>query len=70
MFMFLKGAGIIGSLLVLIAMVITLVKTLIGFIGFLSFAIKLIILFAFLALFIAVGLMILKSIKARNHTPE
>jgi hypothetical protein len=70
MFMFLKGAGIIGSLLVLIAMVITLVKTLIGFIGFLSFAIKLIILFAFLALFIAVGLMILKSMKARNHTPE
>ena len=68
--MFLKGAGIIGSLLVLIAMVITLVKTLIGFIGFLSFAIKLIILFAFLALFIAVGLMILKSMKARNHTPE
>jgi len=70
MFMFLKGAGIIGSLLVLIAMVITLVKTLIGFIGFLSFAIKLIILFAFLALFMAVGLMILKSMKARNHTPE
>jgi len=70
MFMFLKGAGIIGSLLVLIAMVITLVKTLIGFIGFLSFAIKLIILFAFLALFIAVGLMILKSMKARNHSPE
>ena len=70
MFMFLKGAGIIGSLLVLIAMVNTLVKTLIGFIGFLSFAIKLIILFAFLALFIAVGLMILKSMKARNHTPE
>ena len=63
MVMFLKGAGIIGSLLVLIALVITFLKTLIGFIGFLSFAIKIVILLAFLALFIAVGFMIFRGMQ-------
>ena len=43
MVMFFKAASIVGSLLLVIALVIALLKALIGFVGFLAFAIKLII---------------------------
>jgi len=43
-----------------------LLKALIGFIGFMAIAIKLIILVAFLALFAAVGFMALKAYQGRN----
>ncbi len=61
MVMFFKAASIVGSLLVVIALVIALLKALIGFVGFLAFAIKLIIVLAFLALFCAVGFMLFRT---------
>lgn len=69
MVMFLKGAGVIGSVLVLIALIITFLKTLIGFIGFLSFAIKIIIVLVFIALFVSIGFMVLRAWQSKNR-PE
>ena len=65
---YLKAAGIGGSLLALLALVIVffkqliaLISFLISFIGFLTFAIKAIIIFAFVALFLGVGILIFRS---------
>lgn len=54
-------AGKWGSILVLIALLITFVKQLIAFIGFLTGAIKLLIIVAFVALIVFVGYLLLKS---------
>lgn len=56
-----KAAGIGGSLLALIALVIVLLKTVVGFIAFLTGAIKILIILIFVALLIAIGLMVLKG---------
>lgn len=61
MAVFLKAAGIGSSLLVLIALLIALLKTIITFIGFLTGAIKILIVVIFIALIIGIGLMILKG---------
>ena len=59
--LFMKAAGVVGSLLVIIALVIALLKALIGFVGFLALAIKIIIILAFLALFMGVAFMLFRS---------
>jgi hypothetical protein len=64
--MFLKSASIFGSLVVLIALVITLLKVVIGFVGFLAFAIKILILLAFLGVFASVGIMLYKTWKDKK----
>ena len=68
MVMFFKAASIVGSLLVVIALVIALLKALIGFVGFLAFAIKLIIVLAFLTLFASVGFMLFRTWQQRQRT--
>ena len=57
----LKATGKWGSILVLVALVIALVKQLIAFIGFLTFAIKILIVLVFIALFLGVGLVIIRA---------
>ncbi len=57
----LKAASVFGSLLVVIALVIALLKALIAFVGFVSLAIKIIIVLAFLALFAGVGFMVFRA---------
>ncbi len=57
----LYAAGKWGSILVLIALLITLVKQLIAFVGFITGAIKLLIILAFVALIIFVGYLVLKN---------
>jgi predicted transporter len=59
--MLLKAAGIGGSLLVVIALVIALLKTVISFIAFLTGAVKLLIMLVFIALIVGIGYMLLKS---------
>jgi hypothetical protein len=66
--MFVKAASIGGSILVLIALVIALLKSLIAFVGFISLAIKIIIVLAFLALFAAVGFLVLRAWQERQKT--
>jgi uncharacterized membrane protein len=56
-----KAAGKWGGILALIALMITLLKTIITFIGFLTGAIKILIILVFVALIIAIGFMLLKG---------
>lgn len=58
---FIKASGIIGTILALVVVVIAFVKQLIAFVGFLTFAIKAVIVLAFVALFLGVGIIIFRS---------
>lgn len=64
----LKAAGIGGSVLVIIALVIALLKVLIGFVGFISMAVKLIIILAFVLVFAAVGFMIFRAYQEKRRS--
>lgn len=63
----LKTTGLLGSIAVLIALVIAFIKQLIAFVGFLTFAIQAVIVFAFLALFIGVAVIIFRSWKGKQE---
>lgn len=56
-----KAASKWGSILVIIALVITLLKQLIAFIGFVTGAIKILIILVFVALIVGVGFVVLKG---------
>lgn len=58
---FLKAAGIGSTLLALVIIVIAFFKQLIAFIGFLTFAIKAVIVLGFIMLFLGVGLVVFKA---------
>lgn len=58
---FLKAAGIGGSLVALIAVIILFFKSAIAFIGFLTMAVKILIVVAFVALLLGVGMMVLRG---------
>jgi phosphotransferase system glucose/maltose/N-acetylglucosamine-specific IIC component len=66
----LKGAGIGGSIIVILALVIYLLKTLIAFIAFLTGAVKIMIILAFVALIVGVGLMVLKGLRDRRPSRD
>jgi hypothetical protein len=66
----LKAGGIGGSILVILALVIYLLKTLIAFIAFLTGAIKILIVLAFVVLLVGVGLMVLRGLKDRRRPTE
>ncbi|HSI88357.1 MAG TPA: hypothetical protein VK918_04820 [Pyrinomonadaceae bacterium] len=65
-----KAAGKWGSILVIITLVITLLKQLIALIGFLTGAIKLLIILAFVAVIVGVGFLILKGISESRRTKD
>ena len=56
-----KATGIGASVLVIIALVIALLKAMVSLVGFLAFAIKIIIVLAFIIVFASVGYMILRG---------
>ncbi len=62
-----KATGKWGSILVIIALVITLLKQLIAFIGFVTGAIKLLIILVFVAVIIGVGFLALKAWNDRKR---
>lgn len=64
---YLKAGGIIGSILALIALVMIFIKQLIAFIGFLTFAIKAVIVLAFIGLILGVGILIIRSWGSRRR---
>jgi len=68
MLLFMKGAGVVGSLLVIIALVITLLKALIGFVGFIAIVVKLALILAFIAVICGVGFMALRSWQEHKKT--
>ncbi|MBA3631671.1 MAG: hypothetical protein H0W58_02485 [Acidobacteria bacterium] len=66
----LKAAGKWGSIFAILALIITLLKQIIALIGFVTTAIKLLVILAFVALFIGVGLMVLRTFKANRKAKE
>jgi hypothetical protein len=62
-----KAAGIGGSILALIALLIVLVKSLIALVGFVTGAVKILIILAFVALLLGVGFLILKGFADRKR---
>jgi multisubunit Na+/H+ antiporter MnhG subunit len=66
----LRAAGAWGSILVILALVIYLLKALIAFIGFLTGAIKILIILAFIFLIIGVGLMVLRGLSDRRRPKD
>lgn len=65
-----KAAGKWGSIFVILTLIITLLKQIIAFIGFITFAIKILILFIFAALFLAVGLMVFRAWSGKRKANE
>jgi len=61
--LWLKATGKWGSIFAIFALVITLLKQIIAFIGFLTFAIKILVVLAFVALFVGVALLVFKTWK-------
>ena len=68
--MFLRAAGIGVSILVILALVIYLLKTIIAFIAFLTGAIKILIVLGFVAVFLIVGLLVLRGLIDRRRQKE
>lgn len=65
-----KAAGIGGIIFAILTLVITLLKQVIAFIGFITFAVKLLILFAFVALFLGVGLLVFRTWNSKRRVKE
>ncbi|MGC2237798.1 MAG: hypothetical protein WA584_16660 [Pyrinomonadaceae bacterium] len=65
-----KATGVVGSVLVILALVIAFLKQIIAFIGFLTFAIKILVVIVFVALFIGVGLLVLRAFNDRRKAKE
>jgi len=58
---FMKAAGVGATILAILALVITLLKQVIAFIGFLTFAFKILIVLAFVVVIAGVGFVIFRS---------
>jgi uncharacterized membrane protein len=59
--MWIKATGGLGSILVLIALLITFVKQLIALIGFITVVFKIVIILVFVALILGVGFVLLRA---------
>lgn len=68
--LFLKAAGIGGSVLVILALVIALLKSLIAFVGFITTAVKILIVVAFVAVFLLIGLALIRTWSANRKSKE
>jgi len=58
---FLKAAGIGGSILAILALVIVFLKQIIAFIGLLTTIIKIAVILIFVAVFLGIGIMIFRT---------
>jgi hypothetical protein len=67
---FLKGAGIGASILVILALIITLLKQIIAFIGIITTIIKFSVILIFVAVFITVALMVFRTWKENRKSKE
>ena len=59
-----------GSIVVLIGLVIALVKALIGFVSFVTFAFKILIVLFFVAVFAAVAFMVFRTWQGSRKRPD
>lgn len=65
--LFLKAAGIGGSILAILALIIVFLKQIIAFIGLLTTIIKIAVVLIFVAVFLAIGLMIFRTWKEQKN---
>lgn len=68
--LFLKATGVIGTIMVILALVITLLKQIIAFIGIISFVAKAFVVLAFVTVFLLVGLMVLRTYQNNRKSKE
>lgn len=59
--LFVKATGVVATLLVILALIATLLKSLIAFVGFLTTAVQIIIVLVFAAVLLGVGVMIFRT---------
>ena len=64
---FLKTAGILGSLLTLIALMIAFLRQLIDLVGFMMMAVKLVLFLGFIGLFLFIGLVAYRTFRERKR---
>jgi hypothetical protein len=65
-----KAAGKWGSILVILTLIITLLKQIITFIGFLTAAIKILVVLAFVVLFLGVAMVVFRTWNSNRKARE
>ncbi len=58
---FAKATGVVATILVILALVATLLKSIIAFVGFLTTALQILIVLVFVTVIVGVGVMIFRS---------
>lgn len=66
----LKATGKWGSVFVILALIVKLLKSLISFVGFLTMAIKFGVILAFVLVLVGVGLLVLRGVNANRKAKE
>jgi len=66
--LFIKAASVGGTIVLILALVVALLKGLLTFLAFITGAIKLIILLAFIAVFAMVGIAVLRAWQERRRS--
>ncbi len=64
----LKATGKWGSVFVILALIVTLLKQVIAFVGFLTLAIKFIVVIAFVGLLLGIGFALLRNRNSSRQT--
>jgi hypothetical protein len=66
-----KSIGaIIGTIMAILALVIAVLKGILGLISFITLAIKVLVIGAFVAVFILVGLMVFRTVRDSRRSKE
>ena len=65
-----KAAGKWGSILVILTLIITLLKQVITFIGFLTAAIKIMVVLSFVVLFLGVAMLVFRTWNSNRKARE
>ncbi len=65
-----KTAGWMGSIIAILALIIMLLKQIIGFIGFLTMIIKIGVVLLFVVLFLGIGILAYKAWKSGQKASE
>jgi uncharacterized protein YqhQ len=66
----LKATGKWGSVFVILALIVTLLKQVIAFVGFLTMAIKFLVILAFIVVIVGVGFAVLRGFNANRKAKE
>lgn len=66
----LKATGKFGIVFVILALVVTLLKSVIAFVGFVTMAVKFGVILAFVLVIVGVGLVVLRGFNANRKSKE